>query len=931
MAKQHYCFLKKFNNYFNRKVIRYESLEDYQNASEDFFIPSMPNNSMMLFDFNPNDNVTTEIIVNEVPFDPDYFLLLDTDGEIVSRWFVLEQKRNRQGQWLYQLKRDVVSDFINTLNDAPIFVEKGMLQEGDPFIVNDEGMSLNQIKRDELPIVDKSKTAWIVGYMAKNAGGADINVQVDAENLKIDYETIGDIASAMGTTEGVLNSLINFEDDDSSKAYFTKSISMRIYLTAYDTGGYYTAETPFNYNFNYDFSDGTGSIGTGGPSGYGYLFITMLGQNATKLTEPFRQAVIDKKTLWQNQIASMLSKSYYLTQAQLNILWSYNGVYVKYNGKYYTLSIDERGSHTTSADNVRKDGTYSALDQTCSKTLELVGSAISPLTSPNYNPITDAGRLYKLSSNETEVIISLKLVADSDIIPQLNTTISSGRRVTSDQEYDIFAIPLSIRVSNNGTDFTTAETYARRMASAIAMVENAKVYDLQLLPYCPLPELLSGYNDNEIIIDNLTEHDEYDFIIKNISNTHTDYASKSDMTFTPNGADTWDVSLSITMSVPAGKTPTITDVTASVNFSIYGSISNLAYTVAGNVVSITFTYTGIDPTDASLEIYSHVDFVYPDDTNCGIVFYVQKATFETTISMNSLNPYWNSRYEYTSKKTVSNCFMFRIVSPNYQGAFQFDLAKNNNSIEYFNVLCTYKPYTPVIKVAPNFKWLYGMEFKDNRGLICGGDFSLPRITDEWRTYELNNKNYQNIFNRDIQHLEFMQKLEMRNQLVSGAVGILSDTAKGAGAGAFLGGGWGALAGGVIGGGASALGYGIDVDTLARTQRENKQLAIDKFNYTLGNVKALPYTLTKVGSFDVISKIFPFIETYSCSDEEMSAFEDKIKYESMTVMRIGTLSQFANFDSDLHYFKGMLIRNDEIADDTHVLNAIYEELLKGVYI
>ena len=49
------------------------------------------------------------------------------------------------------------------------------------------------------------------------------------------------------------------------------------------------------------------------------------------------------------------------------------------------------------------------------------------------------------------------------------------------------------------------------------------------------------------------------------------------------------------------------------------------------------------------------------------------------------------------------------------------------------------------------------------------------------------------------------------------------------------------------------------------------------------------------------------------------------------MRIGTLSEFMNFNNELNYFKGALIRNDEIADDPHTLNAIYEELLKGVYI
>ena len=216
-------------------------------------------------------------------------------------------------------------------------------------------------------------------------------------------------------------------------------------------------------------------------------------------------------------------------------------------------------------------------------------------------------------------------------------------------------------------------------------------------------------------------------------------------------------------------------------------------------------------------------------------------------------------------------------------------------------------------------------------MLCGGDFSLPRVSDAWINYQLNNKNYQNIFNRDIQHLDFMQGLEMRNQLVSGAVGLLGDAAKGAGGGAILGGGSGAIAGAIAGTGLSAIGYGIDVDTLAKQHRENRQLAVDKFNYQLGNVKALPYTLTKVGSFDAISKVFPFIEEYVCSEKEMEAFKAKIKYESMTVMRIGTIKEHAEYDTELNYFKGSLIRNDSIADDPHILNAIYEELLKGVYI
>ena len=900
MAKQYYCFLEKFNNYFNRKIIKFDSLSNYQTHSNRSFIPSDSEGGMTPFDFNPNDNVTTEIIVNDVPFDPDYFLLLDEDQEIIQRWFVLEQKRNRQGQWLYQLKRDVISDNLDSLLEAPIFVQKGMLKEDDPFIVNDEGMSLNQIKQSEQLIGDKSNTAWIVGYMAKNAGGADINVQVNSEDIKGDFLTLGDIASAMGTTEGVLNGFVNTDGGNTNRGYFTTSISMRVFAVYVNTDYGGSPYDPYNYTFSPDFSSGTGSMGTSYMSAKPYLFISTLGNNATKMTEPFRQAVINKQALWRSQIASMLGKSYYLTQSQLDILWGFNGRYLKYNGKYYQISISELGSHATTVNRIRKDGTYSAIEETCSKTVELVGTQIQPFNYSNYNPMySEAGQLDTLTSNEKQVAISLTLLSDSDLVPQLNTTISSGRAQTGDQEYDIFAIPLKITIEDDSASiyFDTNEAYARRIASAIVQEENAKVYDLQLLPYCPIPQYLGSVTNN-IDIENLTEHTDYDFITKSIYETYNG-VGYSGMTFTPAGDGVWTVTCSVTMSVPAGKTPTITGV--EIYPSLFGEYSDLSYTEAGNVVSITFTYTGRDT-----------------------------STFETSIPMSSLNPYWNDWFN-KSKKIISNCYMFRLVSPNYQGTFEFNIAKNGGRIESFNVFCSYKPYTPVIKVAPNFNWLYGSEFKDNRGLICAGDFSLPRITDEWRTYELNNKNYQNIFNRDIQHLEFTQSIEMRNQLVSGGVNILSDVAKGAGAGAMLGGGWGAVAGAVIGGGLSGVGYGIDVDTMARVHRENKQLAIDKFNYQLGNIKALPYTLTKVGSFDVISKIFPFIEVYSCSEQELKAFEDKIKYESMTVMRIGTLEEFMNFDDDIHYFKGALIRNDEIADDNHILNAIYEELLKGVYI
>ena len=920
MAKQHYLFLERFNNYFNRKIIKYDTLNDYITHSRDNFCPLSEGQVPTFFDFNPNDNITTEVICNDVPFDPDYILIFDDDVDetIASRWFIVEQKRNRQGQWIYYLKRDVIADNLDSLLTAPIFVEKGMLNEDDPFIVNDEGMNLNQIKRAEYPIIDKSRTAWIIGYMARNIGGSDISIQVDEESANIDYITISDIASAMGTTEGVLSGLLNFNFDTSNKAQFTQSIGMTFSILR--NLGLNDFMNVYNATFPYDMESFTNSY-KNNQYDIHWLF-RAIKTPTSKGQTAFARAVVEKRNLWQQQLKNMLGKSYYLDGSQLDILRTFVGKTVRYNGKFYTLSISDTGQKTEKVNNIKNDGNYSALTQTLERAVEL---SEGELEIESYDPAHP--KRYVLNEIRLEnfsIAITLNYISDYDKLPQLNTQISSGRKTTADQEFDIFAIPLSLTVVDNGDEHQILEAYSRRIASAISLNENAKVYDLQLLPYCPIPNLISY--DNEIDITNLTEHKDYDLVTKNTSDTYTAYLYKNNMTFTPAGDGVWTATGTVTMSVPAGKTPTLIEVAPQVNG---GTVTNLSYSVAGNDVSISFTWTGDDPSDYFTTITMYCYYYYTPETSISsIIFYVQKSTFSTSIPVDSN---FFGLVPSGSKKVISNCRMWRLVSPNYQGSFEFNIAKNGGDITSFNVFCTYKPFTPTIKVAPNFNWLYGGEFADNRGLLCGGDFSLPRVTDEWITYQLNNKNYQNIFNRDIQHLDYMQGLEMRNQLVSGAVGIFSDAAKGAAAGGMAGGGWGAVAGAVIGAGTSAIGYGIDVDTMAKTHRENKQLAIDKFNYQLGNIKALPYTLTKVGSFDVISKIFPFVEAYSCTSEEEEAFENKIKYESMTVMRIGTLEQFKDFDSELHYFKGSLIRNDEISDDSHVLNAIYEELLKGVYI
>lgn len=261
-------------------------------------------------------------------------------------------------------------------------------------------------------------------------------------------------------------------------------------------------------------------------------------------------------------------------------------------------------------------------------------------------------------------------------------------------------------------------------------------------------------------------------------------------------------------------------------------------------------------------------------------------------------------------KYLNDCTSVRLCSPNYNGLFELNLAKNGGSIDYFNVDVTLKPYNPYIHVNPNFKFLYVQDWDDARGLICGGDFSLGIINDAWTQYEIQNKNYQAIFDRQIQNLDVNNAIARQEAGWQIGAGVIQGAGSGALAGGLIGGGYGAAAGAIIGGAAS-LGGGIaDYVNLNKRMDENRSYAIDNFNLQLGNIRALPYSITKTNAQTANNKLFPFIEIYECTDVEKEAYYNKLRYDGMTIGVIGTLDQFTNAGS-YNYFKARLIRDTSI--------------------
>lgn len=282
----------------------------------------------------------------------------------------------------------------------------------------------------------------------------------------------------------------------------------------------------------------------------------------------------------------------------------------------------------------------------------------------------------------------------------------------------------------------------------------------------------------------------------------------------------------------------------------------------------------------------------------------------------------------SDNKIASETTLYRLVSPNGVGDYEFSPNKNGG-LTSIHVDCTLKPHNPYIQVHPVWGWLYGNSVQEDfRGLICQGDFSLPVLTNEWSTYELQNKNYQAIFDRQIQSQDFQRKWERASDIVGAISGSLGGVAGGAIAGSVAG-PVGAIAGAAIGGLTSTGGGIADVIAKEQIYQEQRQASIDTFNMQLGNVKARNNTLSRGSSYDIDNKYFPIIEYYTCTDTELSAFQKKLQYRGMTVEVVGTVEDYLN-PSETTYIQGDLIDID-ITDDFHMAREIANVLRGGIRI
>ncbi len=782
-----YCI--SYNNYFNRTVKREESLAAYLGANNENVRYTEAN-----FNFNPNDGANAAIIVgrsaNPANSYGDYLLVVE-NGEIASRWFILDEERLRGKQYRLNLRRDIVVDYYEQVLNSTAFIEKGLPKYDSTLIFNSEGIPFNQIKKGETPLVDESKMAWICGFVDRETEAKTISINSTVvPDIKVDSLTDWSFYQYVG--KGVVDDLYPtirayirpFTSRDYQKATF---ISTKVSISNDSTS------TPSNYYY------------TGGNS----AFESYLNGYRNLIREKARTSVGDYFT----------NLPTYITPSNWSAILDLKGKILQVGqNQFYKIDYDTSEYYQTV--DIEQDKGSSDLYTYLNSVFK------------GYSGYSSGTPIYDESIRQTVLTLKITPVVEGEYT--IDYPAKTGKIINKNAPFDLFCIPFSddMKIKVGNSEFQANKEFAMSIGSEIARNLGAFCYDVQLLPFCPM----TGFT----IEDNGT-------------------------TFNINSTDT---------------------------------------------KRTTFVKNA-------------------NKENVYALFWSAASSGTKNIFKSDQTPYAT----VSNKKIENECDFYRLVSPNYNGQFEFSAAKNGG-IQYFNVDYTYLPYSSYIHVNPNFSELYGQDFNDARGLICQGDFSIMYLSDAWVNYQIQNKNYNNIFDREIQNMDTIHSIENTQKRIAGAINAAATGAIVAAAGSGIIGKVVSAGAGIIAAGASYAGAEADILFGNKIYEENKSYKKDIFEYSLDNVRALPNSIAKTTAYTENNKIFPVLEYYSCTDEEKNILANEIAQRGMT---IGSIDYIASYASNTWEYNGIVARNFIKAQliktdikDNHISDVLSTELAKGLY-
>lgn len=788
-------YLCNYNNYIRRQLRRHSTKQAYKNASTKYY---EINDSTL---FNPGDGVDTKVVANfeiNIPAlevdEPDYLIVCDDNGNIKQRWFVIDCDRTRAGQYQVRLHRDVLAESWNEIKGQNAYIEKGIPLDTNTAIYNRENMTYNQILRSQVPLKDVTGCAWVVGYMTSDT--IEKHTRQFIPNLTVDYNltSLSDYKYYDYTTNGGQTLPV---DIYGQKRYglLINDIHDEPFTTnrlTYDTDPQY----PYSWEELNHYYVESGLYNESQSTTVRNNFSSYLQAHSDNITKAIK--------------AEYIKNNDFLSEENNKV------IYVSSTNRYYRISVS---STVTAATTKNPEG----------QILNAFNDAVFEANA-TYKYLTDNSRgkpesyFYKISTYNKGLVLTEVSFGDT-----ITYTLSNTRQRLIDQPYSMFCMPYgSTTITGwSGTQPADFKEISMKVAKDISAVfsggDNPVLFDLQLLPYCPMRHMFQNNN-----------------------------------------------------------------------------------------INLSRGISGID-----------YQYVKQGNTNVGIIFWAKESMFSFDI------PYVFDVYD---KKIVNETVTLRLISPNYDGIFEFNPAKLSGDISQIDVDCSYKPYKPYIHLNPPFGNLYGLDTNDARGLICGGDFSLPQTSDAWETYERNNANYSKQFNRQIENLEINQSIERTKDWASAFVG----TAEGAAQGFIMGSvvpGASAVTTPLMG--AASLGAGItDIILNDKLRAETLDYTKDMYAMSMKNIQALPEALINIGAYNQNNKLFPCIETYYPEDDEYDALYNKINYNGMTVNRIGKITDYVHTWSQGNgwcYIKCSLVRPVVANSDYHYIQTVQEELNRGIFV
>ena len=517
--------LLHYNNYFNRIIKKENTIADYKAADADYKEASNIN-------FNPGDGVNTSLVLglgqNGSLFEGDEFdylvvyKVVDNVSVIDSRWFIVEQDRQRAGQFELTLKRDVLADNYTDIVNSPIFLEKGFINDvNDPLLYNSESMNVNQIKQLEVPLMDETKCGWVVGYIPSDAF-PKVEPQYDRVEKKVTIPMEADITVDGLSSWNYWNYCSNnpnykFMADTAGKRKVT--VKIRSENKYADSGRSVRVDM---ITANYTFYPNSTDAGTYAQVNSGYITTSSGTLNYPQWYQDYGPV-----TFVQGAISSSLCGKIFDP--------------VRNNSAFNTALNTILGSGIVIGDtsSLRRLQDKIILDSSTNTYYRISiittseGSPITVTSSTNggqtalnalknaMNYPTGAGGSLKgtyttftASNSSTSYAVQLTNVGVS-----LYVDLNSDRAHLNDAPYDMFCIPFSdtLKLKYNSTQFTCSKNVALSMATEIAKdLGSGTVYDVQLLPYCPNRSLVvkSGSPSNVLDLTGV----KYDLIKESVTN-----------------------------------------------------------------------------------------------------------------------------------------------------------------------------------------------------------------------------------------------------------------------------------------------------------------------------------------------------------------------------------------------------------------------------